>query len=95
MVGRHNAFKPEKHTFTSIHGIRFDLIQALGQELAENVATVIRRLNKLKLNEEETFLLMLLVVFSEGKFLKGGGVDTLGNYYFLPLVYAVGCLLRM
>ena len=67
LVGRHNAFNPAKHTFTSIHGIRFDLVQALGQEFAETVAMVIRRLQKLKLTEEETFLLMLLVVFSGGE----------------------------
>ena len=67
IIGRHTAFNPSKHTFTSIHGIRFDLVQALGEEIAEMIALVVRKLQKLKLTEEETFLLMLLAVFSPGK----------------------------
>lgn len=67
VITRHPAFNIEHRWFTTITGFTFDLEKALGEDFTDAIMVVAKRLQKLKLTQEETFLIKAFIIFFTGR----------------------------
>lgn len=66
MVSRHKAFHKNFDYFTTVSGLTFDVLKALGEELGATVLAVARLIQKLDLSIQETIILKAACIFFTG-----------------------------